>query len=246
MPRIPMGPVDLDILDGKSVISEIKQFIKSRNPSQIITLNSLMFNAAFDDPDCANAIKNASLVVPDSIGITWAAKFLSGSVAARYAGIDLLFDICREAESSGYRIFLLGAAHGIAQKAGEKLREKFPKLEIAGAHHGYLMKDELNCVIDIIRKSRADILFVGMSIPRQEKWVARNLKTLGVPVVMGVGGSFDVISGFLKRAPRWMQDAGLEWVFRTLQQPWRFFRILNLPFFILNVIKLRLITQIKK
>lgn len=241
MHRIELGPAFLDTADASSIIPFVKLLVERRKPAHIITLNSLMFNSAVDDPEgFAPVIRNAAFIVPDSIGIVWAAKFLAGVKLSRCPGIDMIFDICKASEESGYKIYLLGSAHGIAEKAADKLKTLYPHLRIAGTHHGYLVKEEQEQIIRQIRDSGADILFVGMSVPKQEKWISEHLEELGIPVVMGVGGSFDVISGFLKRAPLWMQRLGFEWLYRTIQQPWRFFRIMHLPIFVLNVVKLRL------
>lgn len=240
MSRIELGPFFLDILSADELLSSIKALISARKPSQLITLNSLMFNAGLEDPELAPVLRGAALVIPDSVGIVWAARLLRDTAAHRHAGIDLLFEICAVSAKAGYKVYLLGSAHGVAEKTAENLKKLFPGLVICGTHHGYLMKQDESEVVKDVSSSGADILFVGMSVPHQEKWIARNLEKLGVPVVMGIGGSFDVISGSLKRAPVWIQNCGFEWLFRTLQQPWRFFRIISLPLFVINVIKLKL------
>ena len=221
MSRIKLGPACLDVLDRAAVVPEIEKLINLRKPSQVITLNALMYNCASEDAALAAAINSASLVIPDSAGISWAVKFLQKRAVTRCPGIDLIRELCGAAVKQGYVLFLLGSAPGVAEEAANRLKHDFPGLKISGTRHGYFMKSEAESVIAAVKRARPDILLVGFSVPRQEKWIASNLEKLGVPVVMGVGGSFDVISGLLRRAPAWMQKCGLEWLFRTAQQPWR-------------------------
>lgn len=235
--RIPFGPLHVDLISLETFRSQIKEKISQRSPSQIVTLNSLMYNLAKNDKELAAAISSSEFIVADSIGVALGVRFLSGKKINRLPGIDLINELCRVAAQNGYRLFLLGAREGIAQKAAEKLLSKYPGLIIAGTHHGYF-KDLP--IINIIKSARADILLVALAMPFQEEWIAANIKELGVPVVMGVGGSFDVLSGNLKRAPLWMQKAGLEWLFRLIQEPGRITRILDLPFFVLNMIQLKI------
>jgi N-acetylglucosaminyldiphosphoundecaprenol N-acetyl-beta-D-mannosaminyltransferase len=134
-------------------------------------------------------------------------------------------------------VFLLGSKDGVAQNAAKRLQALFPGLNVVGTHHGYFTDHD--AIIAHIRSVKPDLLFAGLATPEQEMWISTNLSAMGVPVVMGVGGSFDVISGALKRAPVFMQRAGLEWLFRLLLQPWRIGRIKDLPLFIFNVLKLK-------
>lgn len=240
MPRINLGPARLDVLDRASVLAAVKELVALRKPSQIITFNALMYNCALDDAEFRAALGGAALVVSDSAGVSWAAGLLAGVKAGRHPGIDLIYEICGMAEKSGWSVFLLGSEPGTAGLAAEKLKGRFPGLKVAGTRHGYFTKDEQRRVEAEVRNAAPDILFVGLSIPKQEKWIAASLPWLGVPVVMGVGGSFDVISGKLSRAPAWMQKAGLEWLYRTLRQPWRLFRIMTLPLFVINIVKLKI------
>jgi N-acetylglucosaminyldiphosphoundecaprenol N-acetyl-beta-D-mannosaminyltransferase len=153
-------------------------------------------------------------------------------------GIDLMTEMCRLACDEERSIYLLGAQPGVAEKAAANLQAIFPGLKVAGTHDGYFSREhEEQNVIAEIRDRAPSFLFVGMNVPWQEKWISRHLRALDVPIVMGVGGSFDVLSGQLRRAPLWMRRFGVEWVFRTLQQPWRLQRIKDLPVFMWRVLK---------
>ena len=148
-----------------------------------------------------------------------------------------MLKICALAETRGHSLFLLGSAPGVAESAGRVLMQRFPALKLVGAYHGYFEDSEEPSLIALIRGAKPSLLFVGMGMPAQEKWIARNLRALNVPVVMGVGGSFDVLSGKLKRAPAPIRRLGIEWLFRLSQEPWRWRRIAQLPVFAWRVIK---------
>jgi N-acetylglucosaminyldiphosphoundecaprenol N-acetyl-beta-D-mannosaminyltransferase len=238
MVRHALGPACIDDISREQASDLAAVRIATREPSQIVTLNSLMFNAMIKDPDLRKAVSAAALVIPDSVGIQWAAKMLCGIHVARITGIDFVYDLVRRATMNGWRVFLLGSKPGVAESAAKRLRSLFPGLTIVGTHHGYFTDHD--AMVAHVRGAQPDLLFAGLAMPDQELWISTNLLSMNVPVVMGVGGSFDVISGALKRAPVWMQAAGLEWLFRLLRQPWRIKRMLDLPVFVYNVVKLKL------
>jgi N-acetylglucosaminyldiphosphoundecaprenol N-acetyl-beta-D-mannosaminyltransferase len=222
----------------ESLKKRFLEIIAGRKPSQAVTLNSLMFNASLENPALSRTISKACLVIPDSIGISIASTILSLKYVRRMPGIDLIDDLCDMALQNNLRLFLLGSKQDVIETAAKNLASRFHGLNICGTHHGYFSAEQEDSIISSIRDKNPDILLVGLEVPRQETWIFENLDKLGVPLVMGVGGSFDVVSGRLKRAPVWMRVFGLEWFFRFVQQPWRIFRIMNLPFFILNVVKM--------
>jgi N-acetylglucosaminyldiphosphoundecaprenol N-acetyl-beta-D-mannosaminyltransferase len=195
----------------------------------VATTDSSAVVKAHQDEELAAILRNADLVTPDGAGVVWMAKVLGLPVESRVSGVDLVDRICAAGAQRNWSVYLIGAAPGVADEAAKKLSERHPGIRIAGVTNGYYPAEEESQVVARIAELRPDVLFVGFGIPKQEKWIARYLRQLGVPVAIGVGGSFDVISGRLKRAPRWMQVAGLEWLFRTLQQPKRLPRLLTLP-----------------
>lgn len=240
MARTNLGPVSLDICDIKTILDKIEEFIVSRTPSQVVTLNSLMFNIALRDAPLRRVISEAALIIPESSGIIWATRFLNIPLATRVPGIDLLSRICEVCSTRCSGIFLLGAEPGVAETAASNLLKLYPGLKICGTHNGYFEVSEEEGITKLIAESAPDILFVGLEMPKQEFWIARNLTKLNVPVVMGVGGSFDVISGRLKRAPMLFRRLHLEWFFRFLQQPWRIKRLADLPAFVISILRIRL------
>jgi len=210
---------------------------------------------AEQDQELRQIIDRAALVVPESSGMLWASRALGYPLKEFTPGVDLMGALCGMAQESGHSVFLLGSAQGVAEEAGDVLRQRYPGLKIVGTYHGFFtsphpksprrpqaerrVRQDLSEseVLQLIRQSKPVFLFVGMGMPAQEKWIARNLEALGVPVVMGVGGSFDVLSGRLKRAPAWMRRRGIEWLYRLAQEPWRWRRIAQLPVFAWHVLK---------
>ncbi len=227
-----------DNLTSSYAISKISKWIEKGEKGKIVvTPDSLAIiesrkNKAYKDV----LLNKASMVLPDGWGVVWASKLLGQPLVERVSGIDILEKLCVIASDCGWRIFLLGGKKGVSEAAAKRLKEKYKGINIVGCFHGYFTKEETKKVLEMINSRKPHILFVGMGVPKQELWIAENVDSLDVNVIMGVGGSFDVISGRLKRAPLWMQKAGLEWFFRMLQEPWRIKRVIKLPLFVLLVL----------
>ncbi|MFQ5793507.1 MAG: WecB/TagA/CpsF family glycosyltransferase [Candidatus Bipolaricaulia bacterium] len=180
----------------------------------------------------------ADLVTADGAGLVWASRLLGGPLPERVTGIDMVEAFCARATRNGYTLFLLGARPGIASMAKRRLEHRFPGLNIVGVHHGYFEDD--TAVIGLIRATAPDVLLVGLGVPRQEYWVMDHRDELNVPLCMGVGGSFDVLSGRIPRASARWQRFGLEWLYRIVVEPRRFWRDLAIPLFILRVLLAKL------
>jgi N-acetylglucosaminyldiphosphoundecaprenol N-acetyl-beta-D-mannosaminyltransferase len=221
-------------------LNKIMEFIRTGIPRQVITLNAEIIYQAQSNPDLLQLINQADLVTPDGAGVVWASRYLGRPVPARVTGIDLVLALGPVAEVKGYRLFLLGAAPGVAEEAGQKLQESYPKLVVAGAYHGYFQpgSPEEQQVLQMIRQAQPDLLLVALGAPRQEFWIRQHLAAgdLTVPVSIGVGGSLDVIAGRVERAPAWMRRCQLEWLGRLLREPRRWRRMLALPKFVLKVL----------
>lgn len=201
---------------------------------QIVTLNAEILYKAQTDERLLSVINQAELVTPDGSGIVMAAQKLCNRQIERVTGIDLMQELCRQSAACGWQVYLLGAKPDVAELAGQRLREQYGTL-VCGCHDGYFSEDEQAWIIGEINEKKPDILFVGLGAPRQEFWIADNRNRLRVPLVIGVGGCFDVISGNLKRAPQMFQSLGLEWLWRLIKEPWRFGRMLALPKFAMLV-----------
>lgn len=181
------------------------------------------------------SVSACDIVNIDGMGVLWAARLLGHKVQERVAGIDLFYRLLSVSKKNKYPIFLLGAEEKVLNQAVNKIKNDYEGIEISGFHHGYFWENESD-VVEIIRRSGAGLLFVAISSPRKEEFINKWREELGVNFVMGVGGTFDVVSGKISRAPEWMQKAGLEWLFRLLQEPrrmWRRYLVTNSKFVLL-------------
>lgn len=214
----------------------IDQFVREGVPRQICTVNPEFIMLAQNDLNFKQILDHSALNLPDGVGVVWAAKRLGQPVRERVAGSDLVAQIADRAQTTGWRIFLLGAAEGVAEQAAIILRERYPQTHIVGAVAGSPQPEDEANIAARIRSSEANVLLVAYGAPKQDKWIARNLEQTGVAVAMGIGGSLDFIVGTQTRAPRWMQRVGLEWLYRLVREPWRWRRQLALPRFVWEVL----------
>ncbi len=214
----------IDRLDLPETLAAIERVIATRRYTQHMAINAAKLVTMHDDPKLCEIVDGCGLVSADGQSVVWASRLLGDPLPERVAGIDLMDALLALAEHRGYRIYFLGARPDVLARAVERLREKHPRLEVAGARDGYFADDEAPAVCAEIRASRPDVLFVAMSSPRKEYFLGEHGPVLGAPFVMGVGGSIDVIAGVTRRAPVVWQRLGLEWLFRLLQEPRRMFR----------------------
>lgn len=228
--------VAIDAVTLGEAVETAAGFIAAGGPHLVATANAEMVMTAGQDGELARILAAADLVVPDGAGVVWAARHLGHAVPERVAGFDLAQALLARAATEGWRVYLFGGAPGIAAKAAETAAARFPGLVVAGVRHGYFTADESAAIAADIRAAGPAILLAALGVPKQEKWLAANAATLGVPLSMGVGGTFDVMAGVAMRAPLWMQRAGLEWLYRLGSDPRRFRRMLALPRFVLRVL----------
>ncbi len=261
--RIKLFQVGIDQVDSQKTIQKIEEFIISKKPHQIVTPDTLAILRSRKDPEYHAILQSADLVTPDGAGILWATTTLNYPLPERVTGIDVIHNLCQLATNKGYSLYLLGSYPGVARETALNLTKKYPGIKIAGTYHGYFSYEDYQNGKDIksgnsvgnkkeeeiiteIKENKPDILLVGMGVPKQEKWINKNLEKLGVPVCIGVGGSFDVLSGRIPRAPLWMQKHGMEWVYRSIKQPNRIFRVLALFYFIWLVIVEKIVYSLKE
>ncbi len=226
----------VDALTLPEAVNKVAQYIEADSPHQIVTLNAEIAYLAFGDKRLQRIINRAALVTADGSGLIWASRKLGCPLPQRVTGIDLLQALAAEGGRNNWRFYFYGAAPGVAAAAAKRLEAKYPGLEIVGSSHGYLIEDEMPQLTATIKAARPHILLVGLGAPKQEYWIDAYLHDLQVPAVMGVGGSFDVLAGVVKRAPLWIQRLNLEWLYRIIQGK-RFKRALNLPRFMRAVIR---------
>lgn len=241
--RIDILGCQIDKVNMDQALAFIEKRINESIPSHIITVNAEIVYQAHKDQQLREVINSASLNTPDGIGIVWAARQLGVTLKERVTGIDLLDRICSIASARGWKVFFLGAAPGVAEQATDRLLAKYPGLDIVGTENGYFKEEEEKAVIAKIKALSPHILFIGLGAPKQEYFIRRNLKLLGVPVCIGVGGSFDVVAGIKKRAPKLFIKLNLEWLYRLLAEPSRFKRQLALPRFAWLVLKQKRVTR---
>lgn len=221
----------------ESALSAIEGFIADGRPRMVVTADASAVVIARGDHELRSIINEADLVTPDSTGILWGAKHFGTPLIERVSGADMVEQLCMRANEKGYSVFLLGSAPGITEQAAANLKSRYPNLRIAGTHHGYFENGDSSEARRMINESKPDMLFVAMGIPMQEKWIKEHMDELGVPVSMGVGGTFDVISGNVKRAPMWMRNHGLEWLHRLISNPRKIGKVMTLPIFVMMVLR---------
>ena len=232
-PRVALRLMGVPIHDVtmSETLAWIGRWIDMGGPHQIATVNPEFLMRARDDGDFRATLARAALCIPDGIGILLAARLRGDPLRERVAGSDLVPRLAAVAATQGWRLFFLGAAPGVAQEAASRLRTAHPDLLIVGCYAGSPAREEEAEIVARIRDSQADAVLVAYGAPGQDQWLGRNLAATGASVGIGVGGSLDFIAGTSRRAPRWLQQLGMEWLYRLLREPWRWRRQLALPRF---------------
>jgi N-acetylglucosaminyldiphosphoundecaprenol N-acetyl-beta-D-mannosaminyltransferase len=229
--------VRVDDVTYGDLLDRVDAYVASGEPHHIITVNVEMLVAARDDPEFAAVLASGDLNVADSAGVMLAARLLGRPLRERVTGSDGIYRLAAHSALKGHRIYLLGAAPGVAEVVAERLRAANPGLDVAGTYAGSPHASEEEDIIQRIRKADPDLLLVAYGVPAEEAWIARNRQWLAVPVMIGVGGAFDFVAGVTRRAPGWMRRWGLEWLYRLLREPWRWRRQLALPRFLVLVLR---------
>lgn len=219
--RIDFMGVPLDGLTMQETVNRCRVLAKGTQPAQHVVLNAAKVVTIQNDSRLKEIISSCAVVNADGMAVVWAARLLGHQVPERVTGIDLFEELVAAAAADGHSIFLLGADEAVVTKTAEVLRARHPELKIAGTRNGF-WKDDAE-VIATVQKAAPNYLFLAIPSPRKEYWLHTNLTALGVPFVMGVGGSFDVIAGKTSRAPKLLQKTGLEWTWRLIQEPRRMF-----------------------
>lgn len=231
--RYPILNTYVNALSMAETVKQVEVYIQKRQPVQHVVINASKVNLMEDDERLREIVNSCPLINADGASIVWAAKKLGVPLQERVTGIDLFHELVKLAAQRGYRIYLFGAKQEVVQQVKQILEENYPSLQIVGWRNGYFTTEDEPEIIADMRRSQADMLFVAFSSPKKEYWVNKYLNDIGIPFVMGVGGTFDVVAGVTKRAPKWMQEHGLEWFYRFIQEPrrmWRRYIIGNLRF----------------
>lgn len=215
-----------------TTVDVIEHGIDNNKFIQHVVVNVAKIVNAQSDPELKSSIDACNIVNIDGMGVVWGARFLGLEVPERVAGVDLFYRLIQLSQHKAYPVYLLGATQEVIEKTVENLKQQFPRLVVAGSHHGYFWDDEKK-IVDMIRNSGAKLLFVAITSPKKENFINRWHGRLGVNFVMGVGGTFDIVAGVSRRAPFWMQKYGLEWFYRVMQEPqrmWKRYLVTNSKF----------------
>lgn len=231
--RVRVGDVAFDKVTMGETVSRIVAMARKRDRARFVCTGNLdHLVIATRDEEFKSAYENADLVVADGAPIVWLSKLAATDAQAvlpeRVAGSDLFWELAKASSETGIRIFFLGGMTGAAAKAAAIVEKRYPGAQIVGTYcppfETFNTPEEQQRIRDVVRAARPDVLLVAFGAPKQEKWIAANKDLLGVPVSIGVGGSFEMAAGMLKRAPKWVQSVGLEWFYRFAQQPKRLFQ----------------------
>ncbi len=230
--------VAFDDVTMDEAVDRALAMLEEDGPHLVVTPNPEIVQRAKRDPEFARILAGAHLVIPDGIGVVYAARILGRPLKGRVPGIDFAAALLGRAAGMGKRLYLLGAAPGVAEQAAVNLQAAYPGLVVCGAHDGYFQED--GPVAGAIRAARADIVFVCLGFPKQEKWIDANGEAAGARLYIGLGGSLDVFAGKVERAPASFQKLGLEWLYRLIRQPSRIGRMSKLPLFLVSAAGARL------
>ena len=237
MTRFTLLGVPIDPLTEAEAVDWIARAIIEGRPRLVISVNPERIMHAGRDPAFAAVLRSADLALADGAGVVWAARRLGRRLPERVAGVDFVAALAARGAGQGWRFFFLGGGPGVAEAAGRALREAYPGFILAGTHAGSPDPARDASTIEAVRSSGAQLLFLAYGAGAEEAWLARNLDASGATVGMGVGGALDFLSGRVRRAPRWMRNWGLEWLYRLGHQPWRWRRMIALPRFVIRVMR---------
>ncbi|WP_159650847.1 WecB/TagA/CpsF family glycosyltransferase [Vibrio atypicus] len=232
MKRIDFLNTPMDVATMDETVSHIEEKVAQGNFLQHVVVNVAKIINMQKDPTLAESVKACDVINIDGMGVVFGARFLGYNIPERVAGVDLFHELLQMSARRNFPVFLLGATEEVVSKTNETVQTLYPDLHVAGINDGYFWDDE-EAVVDKIRNSGAKLLFVAITSPKKENFINKWQDKLGVDFVMGVGGTFDVVAGKVNRAPKWMQNAGLEWFYRILQEPrrmWKRYLVTNSKF----------------
>ena len=238
MNRVNVLGVGIDNLTLSEAVDKALSLISEHRCAYMVTPNPEIVMAAWDDPKVSKAIENADLVIPDGVGVMQAARILGTPLREHMPGIDAATEIIKRLASRGGSVFLYGARPGVAEKAAERMKQRFPELVICGTNDGYGNDD--GAVVSKINAAKPDFVMVCLGVPKQELWMAKHAAKLDAGLMAGLGGTIDVFSGQVKRAPLIWQKLNLEWLYRCFEEPKRFRKIKRIPQFIIKAWRKRL------
>lgn len=228
--------VPIDAVTMKEAVGRAMSFLQDGGQHMICTPNPEIVMEAQNDTGLMEILKASDMVLPDGIGVVWASKYSKIRLTERVAGYDFTQKLFDTIKNTNYSVYFFGGEPGVAAAAAKKMTRKYDGLKIAGVRNGYFNAEEEKKITAEIKAAAPSILLVGLGAPKQEKWIYNNMALTGAKLYIGVGGSFDVMSGKTKRAPALFQKLGLEWFYRLITQPTRLIRMMRLPKFAIQVL----------
>jgi N-acetylglucosaminyldiphosphoundecaprenol N-acetyl-beta-D-mannosaminyltransferase len=229
--------IPVDTYQTEEFLLKIEQSFSNQHVRTIFAVNPEKIMRAQEDQELLSALSDADFLVPDGIGTVMGILLTYGEIIPRTTGIGLTERLLELGEKNKYRVFVFGSAPDVVSQASRKIMATHPLLHLVGAQHGYLHDEENGALVEKINELKTDLLFVGLGSPMQEKWIQKYKKLLKVKLCMGIGGSLDVIAGRSSRAPVFFQYLGLEWFYRLIREPRRLGRQMNLPRFVMEILK---------
>lgn len=231
--RVDVLGVGFDNVTMDEAVARGMELVCGEGTHYVVTPNPEIVEVCRENPAARDAVNGADLVLPDGIGVVKGAAMLGTPLKEKTPGIEFAAGLMGKMAQQGKSLYLLGAKPGVAELAGKRLVQRYPGLRIAGTHDGYFKED--GPVVDAIRQSGADVVFVCLGAPKQELWMAKNGPATGAHLLCGLGGSLDVFAGVVERAPKFWSDHGLEWFYRLCKEPRRIGRMMKLPLFLVHV-----------
>ncbi|SDK96306.1 WecB/TagA/CpsF family glycosyltransferase [Natronincola ferrireducens] len=234
--QVKILDVPIDATTQGEALNQLKLFLEGNTLKKVYTPNPEIVMVAQEDQELLRILQEADLVLPDGIGLIIASKMKGLGLKERVTGVDTMDRLLSYCGAKGKSIYFLGSKPGVAEIASKNIEEKYRGIKIAGFHHGYFKEEDEPEIVEDINGSGADVLFVCLGAPKQEKWIDKHKEKLNCRLAMGVGGSIDVYAGTVKRAPLVFQKVGLEWFYRLVKEPWRIKRMAALPKFLIRVV----------
>ncbi len=242
--RFNLLGVQVSAINMQQALEKIREWIERGERQYVCVVPAHSIMDAYRQPELRPLFNAAGLCTPDGMGVVWLLKWYGYPHVSRVYGPDLMLAVCEQSVDEGWSHFFYGGAPGIAERLAECLQARFPGLQVAGAYcppFGELSIEEEYQVVELINSSGADVVWVGISSPKQERWMAKQRQSLHAPVLIGVGAAFDFLSGAKPQAPRWVQRSGFEWLYRFIREPRRLWRrYIQYPLFIVLIVAQRL------
>ncbi len=244
IPRVDVLGVGISAINVPAAVEEIGRWIDAREQHYVCVTGVHGVMESQRDPELRHIHNASGLTTPDGMPMVWAGRWAGARQMRRVYGPDLMLAVCERAAERGWKSFFYGGREGVPERLAERLGRRFPSLLVAGwlsPPFGTLDQAEDRRIVDVINQAHPDIVWVGLSTPKQERWMAQHLGRLEAPVLIGVGAAFDIHAGTLPQAPRWMREHGLEWLFRLWKEPRRLWRryLSNNPRFVLAILRQR-------